>query len=55
MWHVSEYATVPLDAADFNAQFCFEDTYVVRWKYKVSLTGEFEPPTLELFGREGRS
>ena len=39
MWHVSEYATVELSPADFNAQFYFEDTYVVRWKYKVSLTG----------------
>ena len=37
---VSEYATIDLDPAEFNAQFYFEDTYVVRWKYNVSLTGE---------------
>lgn len=37
---MSEYATIDLDPAEFNAQFYFEDTYVVRWKYKVSLTGE---------------
>jgi hypothetical protein len=29
-----------MDPKDFNAQFYFEDTYVVRWKYKVSLTGK---------------
>jgi hypothetical protein len=37
---VSEYATVELEPSAFNAQFYFEDTYVVRLKYKVSLTGE---------------
>ena len=40
VWHVSEYDTIEMDPKDFNAQFFFEDTYVVRWKYKVSLTGK---------------
>ena len=37
-WHVSEYETVEL--SDFNGNFHVQDTYVIRWKYKVSLTGE---------------
>ncbi len=37
-WHVNEHG-VKLLPNDWAAQFHNEDTYVVRWTYKVSLTG----------------
>ena len=44
-WHVAEtdYNKLP---DTWNGQFHSEDTYVVRWKYKVALTGR----TLAMFG-----
>ena len=38
VWHIRDSESVPLDE-DWNAQFKSSDAYVVRWKYKVSLTG----------------
>lgn len=43
VWHVTENATVEVNNNEWNAQFYFEDSYVVRWKYKVSLTGKISP------------
>ena len=37
-WHVRESETVELPA-DWPGQFHTGDTYVVRWRYKVALTG----------------
>ena len=37
-WHVTETDYSPLPA-DWSGQLHSEDTYVVRWKYKVALTG----------------
>ena len=44
-WHVAEtdYNKLP---DTWTGQFHFEDTYVVRWKYKVALTGR----ALAMFG-----
>jgi len=37
-WHVEENTSRPLPDT-FSGQFHSEDTYVIRWKYKVALTG----------------
>ena len=37
-WHVAETDYSPL-GSDWAGQFHSEDTYVVRWRYKVALTG----------------
>jgi len=37
-WHVSESDSKPLDKS-WSGQFHTGDTYVVRWNYKVALTG----------------
>ena len=44
-WHVTETDYSPLPAG-WSGQFHSEETYVVRWKYKVALTGR----ALQLLG-----
>ena len=39
-WHCNESSGVTELPKDWPAQFHSHDTYVVRWIYKVSLTGE---------------
>ena len=39
-WHCNEASGVTELPEDWPAQFHSHDTYVVRWIYKVSLTGE---------------
>ncbi|XP_040573145.1 uncharacterized protein [Lepeophtheirus salmonis] len=39
VWYIQEFDVASLDLDDWKSQFHFEDAYVVRWKYKVSLTG----------------
>ena len=48
-WHVTETDYSPL-LDEWSGQFHSEETYVVRWKYKVALTGR----ALQLLGAVGR-
>ncbi len=53
-WHVNEHG-VKLLSKEWAAQFHNEDTYVIRWMYKVSLTGrdlKGRPSKYAAVGRE---
>jgi len=39
VWHIVDYELVPLEKASSLGQFYSRDTYVIRWEYRVTVTG----------------
>lgn len=42
VWHITENTAVELTPDIWGAQFFFEESYVIRWKYKISLVGKLK-------------
>ena len=42
VWHVTENTAVHLSSDIWGGQFYSEESYVIRWKYKISLVGKFK-------------
>ena len=39
MWHIVDYELVPMESTSSHGQFYSRDTYVIRWEYRVTVTG----------------
>jgi hypothetical protein len=42
VWHVTENTAVHLSSDIWGCQFYSEESYVIRWKYKISLVGQYK-------------
>ena len=39
VWHIVDYELVPMESTSSHGQFYSRDTYVIRWEYRVTVTG----------------